>query len=42
VALKKTVADALSRIDTIVMPTSLNMQEIAELQSIGEELQQLK
>ncbi|KMQ85927.1 pol polyprotein [Lasius niger] len=36
------VADALSRIDTIVMPTSIDMQEIAELQSTDEELQQLK
>ena len=27
------VADALSRVNTIVMPTSLDMQEIAEAQA---------
>ncbi|KAG5321131.1 POL4 protein, partial [Pseudoatta argentina] len=36
------VADALSRADTIVMPTSLDMQEIAEAQASDNELQQLK
>ncbi|KAG5328076.1 PDCD5 protein, partial [Acromyrmex charruanus] len=36
------VADALSRVDTIVMPTSLDMQEIAEAQTSDDELQQLK
>ena len=36
------VADALSRADTIVMPTSLDMQEIAEAQASDDELQQLK
>ena len=33
------VADALSRADTIVMPTSLDMQEIAEAQASDDELQ---
>ncbi|XP_011059853.1 PREDICTED: uncharacterized protein LOC105149263 [Acromyrmex echinatior] len=36
------VADALSRADTIVMPTSLDVQEIAEAQASDDELQQLK
>jgi len=36
------VADALSRVDTIVMPTSLDMQEIAEAQASDDKLQQLK
>ena len=35
-------ADALSRVDTIVMPTSLDMQEIAEALASDDELQQLK
>ena len=30
------------RVDTIVMPTSLDMQEIAEAQASDDELQQLK
>ncbi|XP_011053051.1 PREDICTED: uncharacterized protein LOC105145295 [Acromyrmex echinatior] len=36
------VTDALSRVDTVVMPTSLDMQEIAEAQASDDELQQLK
>ncbi|KAG5310246.1 POL4 protein, partial [Pseudoatta argentina] len=32
-------ADALSRVDTIVMPTSFDMQEIAEAQASNDELQ---
>ncbi|XP_018396122.1 PREDICTED: uncharacterized protein K02A2.6-like [Cyphomyrmex costatus] len=40
--LRTSVADALSCADTIVMPTSLDMQEIAVAQVSDEELQQLK
>ncbi|KAG5309148.1 POL2 protein, partial [Pseudoatta argentina] len=36
------VADALYRADTIVMPISLDMQEIAEAQASDDKLQQLK
>jgi len=36
------VADALSRVDSIVMLTNLGMQEIAEAQASDDELQQLK
>ncbi|XP_011050568.1 PREDICTED: uncharacterized protein LOC105143778 [Acromyrmex echinatior] len=36
------VADALSRVDTVVMPTSLDIQEIAKAQASDNELQQLK
>ena len=34
------VADALSRVDNIVMPISLDMQEIAKIQTSDDELQQ--
>ena len=36
------IAIALSRVDIIVMPTSFDMQEIAEAQASDDELQQLK
>jgi len=36
------VVNTLSRVDTIVMPISLDMQEIAKTQSTDKELQQLK